>query len=107
MSDPAAAARGFYQRFHGQGPGHSVRLELPEIPAHGSALGQVDELTYSEPEGMPSAKAGARWRHRFGDTGHGDTGARPYLVDIGRPGVLLIVSKPDEETFHVDDYIRG
>ena len=91
-----AAARRAFERFHQAEPDRTLRLDVPALPESLTLVGQVDEIVYSVPAGVPSERAGVRWRHKLGDTGNGDTGARPYLLADPEHNTLLIVPKPGE-----------
>lgn len=107
----AAAARRLFGEFHEHEPNRVLSLNVPEVPAEAVLLGEVQDLTYHVPEGVPSEKGhDADYTHDFGDRGFpfGNTGAKPYLLaHPTAPGVLYVVSKPSEPKFKVDDWIRG
>jgi hypothetical protein len=94
----AAAARARYQTFHGAAPDRTV--DVPHSGPVGDELGRVEAIEYSIDS--PSTKSGT-YRHEFGDTGFGNTGARPLLVETGEAGVLHILTPPDEAPFSVED----
>jgi hypothetical protein len=102
--DGREAARRIYREFHGRELGRELQVNLPAPPAQAAAIGVVKSIDYEVP--WQSDKAGVTWRHRFGDTGHGDTHAEPLLIDGGE-GLLYVKSAPGEPPFTVDDYIRG
>src|SRR5579884_3180571 len=88
----AAAARERFATFHQRQPDRDVRLELDGQRPR--PLGRALEILYDVPADVPSGRGGTLWRHKFGDTGHGDTGARP-IVYRGQ------ASRPPAETAYV------
>lgn len=98
-----SAARSVFERFHERAPGRTFRMDIPDMPAELPMLGQCEEIVYSVPEGIDSSRNGYRWRHKFGDTGDGDTHAKPYILSMGEKGPLVIVSKPDEQPFELTE----
>lgn len=96
-----------YRQFHQANPDRGIRVSLPNPPAEAAAIGVVRAIEYEVPADWPSTKEhGVSYRHKFGDTGHGDTGAKPLLIDGGE-GLLYVKSRPGEKPFVVKDWLIG
>lgn len=98
-----ARAREIYRAFHSAEPNRTFAIDVPDVPPAVAMLGEVTEIKYHVPGAAASEKGDFVYVHKFGDTGRGDTGAKPYLLAAGRDGHLLIASKPNERRFTVEE----
>lgn len=105
-----AAARGVvgtYERFHQRPPDGTRRIQVPEIPDNMDQLGHALGVIYNT-DGQASARSGVDWEHMFGDTGHGDSGARPVILAHPTEPMLVIVPEPGEQAWQLtEDGIVG